>query len=382
MTYKRLLMASAVGAIFFSATAAQADATAECNGGIVYSTSLECGANSSTLVEASTAVGGGAETGDSFTTAIGSSARAFGIGSTALGAGGIAWGRESIAIGSDSQVGNATTATEDGTAVGNFTRVLGDNGTAIGHSARSFGVSGSAVGANSSASGDHSSAFGAGAVASGTGSVALGGGSQAAGDASVAIGQGATASSNSVALGQNASNGGFENSVAIGTGTTNTAANEVHVGNRTVAGVAAGAVNATSTEAVNGSQLFAADQIIGQHTTQISTLDTRVSALEAMSSSLGALEGSMDILFDLRRSDRRDMKQGVAAAMAMADAPMPSRPGGVSYQVKAGTFRGEHAVSGALTYRLNTGSMMAVSAGVSYAGNKNNGVTVALSGEF
>jgi autotransporter adhesin len=219
----------------------------------------------------------------------------------------------------------------------------------------------------------------------------------AGGEYSTAIGEGADATGlQSTAIGGATSTGGFTNSVALGYGTTNTADSQVAVGGRTVTQLANATLNATSTDAVTGQQLFATNQTIATQgvaiadlqisdtvqTSQIAGLDTRVTALETLSGNLGALQGSVDQLFDLRHRDRRDMKQGVAAAMAMADAPMPSRPGGVSYQVKAGTFRGEHAISGALTYRLNTSSPMAVSAGVSHAGNKNTGANIAFSGEF
>jgi autotransporter adhesin len=90
----------------------------------------------------------------------------------------------------------------------------------------------------------------------------------------------------------------------------------------------------------------------------------------------------IDTLFDLRRTDRRDMKQGVAAAMSMAQAPMPSGPGRISYAVNGATFRGEYAVGASLNYRLNTEAPMMVSVGASFAGNKNNGFRVGVAGEF
>jgi autotransporter adhesin len=87
-------------------------------------------------------------------------------------------------------------------------------------------------------------------------------------------------------------------------------------------------------------------------------------------------------LFDLRRQDRRDMRQGIAGALAMGNAPMPSQPGRVSYAVNGARFRGENAVGGSMMYRLPTKSAMAIGAGFSYAGNRNNGVRVGLAGEF
>jgi len=76
------------------------------------------------------------------------------------------------------------------------------------------------------------------------------------------------------------------------------------------------------------------------------------------------------------------MRQGVAAAMAMGDAPMPSHEGGVSYLLTGATFRGEFAGSASLMYRLNTRSPMAVQVGAAFAGNKNTGARIGLAGEF
>jgi autotransporter adhesin len=122
------------------------------------------------------------------------------------------------------------------------------------------------------------------------------------------------------------------------------------------------------------------------HTTQIAAIETvnatqssQISALEAVTADIGA---DVDHLFDLRHRDRRDMKQGVAAAMSMANAPMPSAPGRLSYAVNGATFRGEYALGGSLMYRLPGDTPFAVNAGFSFGGHKNNGVRVGVAGEF
>ena len=68
--------------------------------------------------------------------------------------------------------------------------------------------------------------------------------------------------------------------------------------------------------------------------------------------------------------------------IAIANAPMPSAPGRISYAVNGATFRGEYALGGSLTYRLPGDTPFAVNVGFSYAGNKNNGVRVGVAGEF
>ena len=226
---------------------------------------------------------------------------------------------------------------------------IGGEAVASGAGSQAFGWRANATGAQSAAVGNQTQA-------TGTASTALGNLANASGANSTALGNGALASgTNSTAIGQGASTAGFANSVAIGTGTVNTAANQVNVGGRTIGGVAAGVL---ANDAVNMAQLNAA---IGDIT---------------------ALENGVATLFDLRSSDRRDLKQGVASAMAMAQAPMPSTPGGISYAVNGATFRGEYAVGGSMMYRLNTENAMAVGIGVSFAGNKNNGARVGIAGEF
>ena len=103
---------------------------------------------------------------------------------------------------------------------------------------------------------------------------------------------------------------------------------------------------------------------------------------DALTGRVGALEGRVDDLFDLAQHERKQNRRGIAAAMAMADAPMPSAPGKTSYAAKSSTFRGEFAMSASLTHRLGTQSPFAVTAGVSHAGGKNTGATVGFAGEF
>ena len=140
-------------------------------------------------------------------------------------------------------------------------------------------------------------------------------------------------------------------------------------------------VNATqdtriiAVEGVNAAQASQITAIQALNTTQSS----QISALQLTQE---LVSDRVDTLFDLRSMDRRDMRQGIAAAMSMAPAPMPSQPGRVAYAVNGATFRGKYAVGGSMTYRLNTRAPMAVNVGFSYAGNKNNGARVGIAGEF
>jgi autotransporter adhesin len=254
------------------------------------------------------------------------------------------------------------------------------NAVAIGVGQTATGSGAVAIGDPNTATGTGAVAIGADNTATGDGAVAIGNLSQALSDGAVAIGNSAIADgTNGVAIGNGASNAAFANSVAIGNGSVNTADNQVHVGGRTIAGVAAGALNLTSTDAVNGSQLFATNQVVAGHTSQIAT---NTAAIATLGTAITGMQADIGTLFDLRKEDRRDMKQGIASAVAIANAPMPSNPGGVSYALNGATFRGEYAVGGSLNFRLNTEKPMALGVGFSYAGNKNNSARVGVSGEF
>jgi trimeric autotransporter adhesin len=101
--------------------------------------------------------------------------------------------------------------------------------------------------ADATASGTDATAVGPLAKASGVSSVAMGNGAVASATGAVALGQGATATgTNSVALGAGSTDGGQANVVSVGA-----------VGaERKIVNVAPGTVAATSTDAINGSQLY------------------------------------------------------------------------------------------------------------------------------
>ena len=105
---------------------------------------------------------------------------------------------------------------------------------------------------------------------------------------------------------------------------------------------------------------------------QFSALSGRVSGLEA---------GFANLDFRIDELDK-DYRRGVAAAMALTDAPIPSEGGKTSYIGKAATFRGEFGFSLGLTHRLKTETPLALSASVSHSGGDNTGASIAISGEF
>jgi autotransporter adhesin len=81
---------------------------------------------------------------------------------------------------------------------------------------------------------------------------------------------------------------------------------------------------------------------------------------------------------DLTRESRR----GIATAMALTTAPMPSAVGRTSWAANAATFLGEGAFGMSLAHRLNVPVSMALTAGYSYGGGNAHGARIGLQGEF
>jgi hypothetical protein len=172
------------------------------------------------------------------------------------------------------------------------------------------------------------------------------------------------------------------------TALANSAENTVAIASNSAAIRSVEVVNATQSTLIsqNTSSIRAVELVNSSQATAISALQTndmaRASQISALQSGQLALSGQVDSLFDLRRMDRRDTRQGIAAAVAIGNAAMPSGPGRTSYVFNGATFRGEYAVGGAISHRLNTVEPFAVTAGFSIAGNKNNAVKVGVAGEF
>ncbi|WP_368862160.1 ESPR-type extended signal peptide-containing protein, partial [Pseudomonas sp. Xaverov 259] len=220
--------------------------------------------------------------------------QASGVGAVAVGTSSRSFGPGNIAIGQSAIAGVSGSATVLGaTAVGRNAIASNRTSTAVGSTAVASGVSASAFGVNALAGGSSSVAIGqnsavaAGAVAG----IAVGFESNASGVNAMALGREASATvTNSVALGYGASTaaavattGGrvngttynYAGAAPIGVLSVGSAGNERQINN-----VAAGRVTATSTDAVNGSQLFATETAVnvlgGQLTEQGSSSAARL----------------------------------------------------------------------------------------------------------
>ncbi|ECY6150227.1 autotransporter adhesin SadA [Salmonella enterica subsp. enterica serovar Bron] len=152
------------------------------------------------------------------------------------------------------------------TAIGSYSDSSGDSSLALGVKAASAGDRAIAMGASSSAAGNFAMAMGVLSSASGENSVALGYKSVASGATSSALGYQATASGDdSAAFGKGAKAIGT-NSVALGSGSIAQEDNSVAVGNSTtqrqITYVAKGDINANSTDAVTGAQIYSLSQSV------------------------------------------------------------------------------------------------------------------------
>ena len=218
----------------------------------------------------------------------------------AFGTNARAWGGSSMAFGNDAKAGGGGAI-----SMGNGSQSRADWAVAIGNGARAFKQGSSALGTNSTTNGSHSTALGWASTANGYADIAAGEGSAASGGNSLALGVNSSTSTgaegsvalglsskaektNSMALGVSA-NAGQERSVALGANSATagthstpnqyvnglwyknlaggTADSTVSIGNdtvkRTITNVAAGRMNASSTDAINGSQLFGVANSLG-----------------------------------------------------------------------------------------------------------------------
>ena len=263
-------------------------------------------------------LGNGAQTTNNNSTAIGSSAKAKEANATAVGMNATALGNQSTAIGSNANVAdgaresvaignNASTAKSYSFAAGPNAKTAEQLSVAIGFNANATGLHAVAIGPNATTGTNAWSTIAIGNNANATlrHGVAIGDNATTKGDLAIAMGTNSTSQYQSISLGaESAANGG--SSIALGASSNSTVGGSVALGNSTVAGsnmfdatslgatfkndagvnttvsfaanssaiggavsvgkagnerqiqnVAAGRISATSTDAINGSQLHA-----------------------------------------------------------------------------------------------------------------------------
>jgi autotransporter adhesin len=161
----------------------------------------------------------------------------------------------------------------------------------------SSGVGASAAGANSVAAGQN-------AQASASNAVAIGNGAQASQSNSVALGAGSTTSATVATSGTTLAGTSYAYAGAnpVGTVSVGSAGNQ-----RTVTNVAAGQVSSTSTDAVNGSQLNATNQAVGQLDSRVSNIESTVNNysgdVSSISTQVDKLAKGQDGMFQVSQDD-------------------------------------------------------------------------------
>ena len=362
--------------------------------------------------------------------AIGNYVTAEGAGSTAVGMHSHAYGNLSSAYGAHAVATGVTSQ-----AFGSEAWAKGYSTTALGKGTLAEGSASTAVGAHATATGNSSVALALHANAIGGQSVALGQASVARGDQSTAVGSGATTESRfSTAVGTNAKANHYS-SVAVGfnsttsnfNGVVNATVDGVTYGNfaghrptsvvsfgsegfeRQLQNVAAGDVTKTSTDAVNGSQLYAvASQVStnvkvnneqdiriaanrGRITNVYNTVQSYSSWMETQESQIYDLklrdrdlrnkihelnkliEGNFDTIRNDINKNRRDSNAGIAGAIAIGTMMQPYEAGQSAITVGAGSFKNEAAIAIGASHITENGKW-GFKGGVSADTRKNIGV--------
>ena len=247
--------------IGFGATASSANATA-------------IGTAATALANETVAIGQAAKASGQNSNAYGSQANASGTSSLAVGTGSVASGDSAVAIGNDSTVTGGSAV-----AIGNDSTVTGGSAVAIGASATSTGKWSTALGDSANAKGEKS--------------VALSKDSYAKDDNSVALGSGTitrSATQENTATVNGITYSGFAGNtpvavVSVGSDKTETYTPPDHSTpgrtvtitphTRQIINVGAGEISATSTDAINGSQLYMIADQVGKNKTRIDNIRAR-----------------------------------------------------------------------------------------------------------
>ncbi|EDS6037969.1 adhesin, partial [Salmonella enterica subsp. enterica] len=224
------------------------------------SRAIAIGGTANASADFSLALGNMASASGEYATAIGKDSSAIGLYSLAIGYkseatadNSLAMGNNTVASGVDSLAfGRNTTSYGTGSiALGTDSKAAKDYGVALGYSSDAYGIGTLAFGQNAAAGksgGDilNAIAIGTNSLANNTNTLALGAKSNATGNNSISLGYNAiTNGNNAVAIGAN-SVAGTDNTVSVGSNTLK----------RKIVNVGSGAISDTSTDAINGSQLY------------------------------------------------------------------------------------------------------------------------------
>ena len=260
-------------------------------------TASDMAVNGLTKGEGSVAIGANTKASGTNATAVGQSSNAYGQNSLAAGQSSNAVGKSSVAL------GDGANATQDSaTALGPYSQSTAAGATALGFNTHATAFGTVAAGRNSKAVANNAVAMGNEADAQKEDTIAIGYNAQATQNRAVAFGKNAkatagdsfalgdaakTSESNAIAFGKNA-NAAHAGSIALGANsateaavqTTSATVGDLTFGNfagntpestlsigsagkeRTITNVAAGRISDSSTDAINGSQLYATQNVM------------------------------------------------------------------------------------------------------------------------
>ena len=260
-------------------------------------TASDMAVNGLTKGEGSVAIGSNTKASGTNATAVGQSSNAYGQNSLAAGQSSNAVGKSSVAL------GDGANATQDSaTALGPYSQSTAAGATALGFNTRATAFGTVAAGRNSKAVANNAVAMGNEADAQKEDTIAIGYNAQATQNRAVAFGKNAKATAgdtvafgdaakasvgNAIAFGKNA-NAAHADSIALGANsateaavqTTSATVGSLTFGNfagntpestlsigsagkeRTITNVAAGRISDSSTDAINGSQLYATQNVM------------------------------------------------------------------------------------------------------------------------
>ena len=291
---------------------------------------------------------------------------------TAIGSSLKATGERSIAIGSGSSANGFT-----GIAIGFETNSVGTGSVAIGLRSNATDESTTAMGYGADATGNRASAYGANAKAIGLRSAALGYSASANNDFDVAVGSHSetvgTVNVASVEIGgETYTFAGSEATGAVSFGGGGSSSLGVSNIKRQLQNVAAGQVDVNSTDAVNGSQLYAAYQAIDVEAAKRVEADSQLS--QAITNNSEAISG---INNRLDKTNTRLDKVGAGAAALAALHPLEYDPDDkFTFSVGIGNYSGENAAAIGAFYRPNEKFMVSLGGSM---GNGENMVNLGMS---
>lgn len=274
------------------------------------------------------------------TTAVGSYANASGAYSTALGFKTAASNEDSVALGNYS-----TSAGKSAFAAGTLANAAEKDSLAIGHSATTTKENGIAIGTNAKAATDNSIALGAKSVT-----------------------DTAVSTSSGIIGGRTYS---FAGGNAVGTLSIGDSGAE-----RTITNVAAGRVSATSTDAVNGSQLHAIKDVVDNHENRITTIEGDINTLNNR-----IINGGANSLNEAKAYTDQQVSSVAAASAALAGLhPLDfDKHDKWSYSVGFGNYKNANAAALGAFYRPNKNTMFNAATTV---GNGRNSISLGANFKF